>query len=285
MSLSIVPSVRCTCAVAVWLCLHIMSGSIEAGHFTSGNETAVKFGVHEVVLTGWEDVANPFDTIATVTFLPPSGDKQAKTVHAFYDGDNTWRARVYVSEAGAWKWSAHSETDQRLDAKEGFFTAGDSQLRGRLLVHSRNPRQWMTEDGRWFLNLNDTAYFLLCTHDAGGEPIPSEDFSAYVRDDVAQGITSMRCFLASASKGFLAADNTDRHRWYDIFANESLTHFRLETLQNTDRRLQWLLNEHPDVYVQLILFPLGSRYGADDSFWKAMSPVQREHVMRHLLAR
>ena len=60
-------------------------------NFTRGAATAQKFGVHEIVLTGNGSVTNPFDTDATVTFTPPSGAAQAKTVKAFYDGGKTWR--------------------------------------------------------------------------------------------------------------------------------------------------------------------------------------------------
>lgn len=35
---------------------------------------ARKFGVYEIVLTGDGAVTNPFDTQATVTFTPPSGE-------------------------------------------------------------------------------------------------------------------------------------------------------------------------------------------------------------------
>ena len=71
-----------------------------AGNFSTG-AAAIKFGVHEVLLTGDGSVANPFDTLVTVTFTPSSGANQARTVPAFYDGENTWRARVYVSEPGS----------------------------------------------------------------------------------------------------------------------------------------------------------------------------------------
>lgn len=69
--------------------------------FTTGAAKAVKFGTHEVVLTGNGRTENPFQTAAVVMFTPPSG--KTVTVNAFYDGGNTWRARVYVTETGAWR--------------------------------------------------------------------------------------------------------------------------------------------------------------------------------------
>ena len=100
-------------------CLLVSGPTARAAHFTTGADDASKFGIHEIVLTGAGSAANPFDTLATVTFDPPSGAKHAKTVQAFFDGDHTWRARVYVHEAGDWKWSSRSDTDKGLNGKGG----------------------------------------------------------------------------------------------------------------------------------------------------------------------
>jgi len=251
-----------------------------AGNFSTG-ATAVKFGVHEVSLTGDGGVANPFDTLITISFTPPSGLNQAHTVPAFYDGANTWRARTYVSESGLWRWESHCATASILDGKTGRFEAADSKLRGRLLSHPQNPRQWITEDGRWFLNLNDTAYFLLCARDGNGDSVSDDDARRYVRDDVARGITSVRCFLASRSKGF--SESSEQWKaWH--FDENTLDRLRLENLQCADRRLRMLLDEYPDVAVQLILFPLEA-YARDDRFWTALTAVQRDRLLRHLVAR
>src|SRR5262245_54869004 len=126
----------------------VIAPAAPAANFTSGNEPATKFGVHEIVFTGDSGVPNPFDTIVTVRFVPASGGTGAATVRAFYDGENTWRARVYAGAAGPWTWSSHCATDPQLDGRSGAFTVADSKLRGRLLPHPRNPRQWMTEYGR-----------------------------------------------------------------------------------------------------------------------------------------
>jgi hypothetical protein len=98
--------------LTVVVCLQAPAVVTAAANFTSGTTSAVKFGVHEITLTGRSDVDNPFDTLVTVTFQPPSDAPLSRTVHAFYDGDNTWRARVYVHEAGDWSWSSRCTTDQ-----------------------------------------------------------------------------------------------------------------------------------------------------------------------------
>lgn len=249
-------------------------------------QAARKFDMYELALTGDGAVANPFDTVATVTFTPPSGEKRARTVHAFYDGDNTWRARVYVSETGRWRWTSACTTDTGLDGKAGTFPAVNSTLRGRLLPHPKNPRQWITEDGRWFLNLNDTAYFLLSPYDAKGEPVLERDVRHYVRDAVARGITSVRGFGLIGSRGILEDSPDYVHRWRDsVFDDDGFTRMRLTHFRVADERLRWLLNDHPDVYVQFVLFPRGSRWKQDEQFWVNFTPAQKERVMRYLIAR
>lgn len=250
-------------------------------HFTSAAQPAAKFGVHEIVLTGDGHVANPFDTVATVQFTPPSGAANAKIVWAFYDGENTWRARVYLGETGEWSWTSTCTTDEKLHGHSGRFQCETSNLRGRLLAHPKNPRQWITEDGRWFLNLNDTAYFLLCAHDGNGDAVSDEQARRYVRDDVLRGITSVRCFLASSPEGF-SESSRQWQAWY--FPDATYDRLRLENLQCADRRMRMLVDEFPDVAVQLILFPLEA-YGRDDRFWTALSAAQRERLLRNLVAR
>lgn len=256
-----------------------------AENFSVGTGCAVKFGVHEIVLTGSGSLANPFDTIALVTFTPPSGSANAKTVHAFYDGGNIWRARVYTSETGDWTWTSTCETDPGLNAKSGKFRCVDSKLRGRLLIHPNNARQWMTEDGRWFLNLNDTSYFLLCTHDALGNPVPEADFQDYVKDAVEHGITSFRSLALHGPMPPSSRANGDRHRWDDLFGDRDHTRPNLEPLRFADRRLRWMLDNYPDAYVQFILFPHGKAYAADDSFWAALSTENKRRMMRYVIAR
>jgi uncharacterized protein DUF5060 len=57
------------------------------------------------------------------------------TVHAFYDGDKTWRARVCVSETGDWKWTSRSDTDKGLNGRRGIFSrrkqSGSADLSNR----------------------------------------------------------------------------------------------------------------------------------------------------------
>ncbi len=267
-------------ALSVGLILSVVAGGAEPPAFSTGEKARV-FGVREVELRGGRVVGNPFDVPVTVRFTPPSGAARAVTVSAFHDGEDVWRARTYVSEAGEWTWTSECATDAALHGRRGKFVAVPSELPGRLLPHPKNPRHWITENGRWFLNLSDTAYFLLCAHDGNGEPVTDAVARRYIADDAARGITSVRCFLSSSSAGF--SESQDQWRsWF--FADATLDRFRLEKLQVADRRLRMLLDAHPGIAVQLILFPLEG-YARDGLFWVALTPVQRERLLRNLVAR
>lgn len=258
----------------------------QAAHFTSGSDPAVKFGVHEIVLTGDGVATNPFDTVATVHFSPPSGAKQAKTVFAFYDGGNTWRARTYVSEVGNWHWTSTCKSDRGLDGKHGAFNAKDSKLRGRLLPHTKSSRHWMTEDGRWFLNLNDTAYFWLSAQDSSGKPVSNDIARSYVRDAADHGITSLRSFLTTGSAGFTESNRDLKRPWRDAyFTDDSMTRLHLSHLQTADQRLCWLLTEYPEIYIQIVLFPMGCHYARDQEVWQTFSQQQKVRLMRNIIAR
>jgi hypothetical protein len=146
------------CLLAIGLVLGVSQAF--GANFTTGTDTAQKFGTHEIVLKSEKNFLNPFEIAATVKFIPPSGEANAVTMSAFYDGGDIWRARVYVIEAGPWAWRSACVGAPGLDNKSGTFTAINSLLKGMLRKHKVNPKAWMTDDGQGFLNISDTAYKL-----------------------------------------------------------------------------------------------------------------------------
>ena len=262
----------------------------DAANFSRGAEVAQKFGVHEIVLTGIGSVANPFDTDATVTFTPPSGTERAVAVQAFYDGGNTWRARLYVSECGTWRWRSRSADDENLNGQSGSFTVLQSNLRGKLRSHPKNNRWWATDDGRTFLNLADTAYILFRSPNDPNQPVTDDTFRQYVRADRRLGVTSMRAGGCGGYAGWSrfvrgVMPSYDRSNWCwqeDYTASGSNRYwerFDLNRFQTTDRRLQWLLDNDPDMYIQLIM---GSKEG---SKWFEIPQPYRERTVQYMIAR
>ncbi|MBW2523529.1 MAG: DUF5060 domain-containing protein [Deltaproteobacteria bacterium] len=260
--------------------------SVTAEGFTSqgpgdSDVPAALYGTREIVLDGGDgDVANPFDTDLTVTFTPPSGASNAITVNGFYDGGDSWRARLYVAEAGDWSWSSASVDDAGLAGHSGAFTAVPSGLRGKMRKHPDSDHQWATEDGRYFLTIADTPYLLF------NEEYSQEIFERYVADVAARGVSLMRAGLgggysvwdpdARASGGQYPRANWIHDGWdYD--------RFDLPQLQATDERLAWLLNHHPSMYVDLHLLPKTENCG--ERWYQELSAEQRERTMRYLVAR
>ena len=253
-------------------------------NFTRDSARARKFGTHEILLTGRGDVANPFDTSATVTFTPPSGSANAVIVDAFYDGGNAWRARVYVTEVGRWEWVSSSANDPLLDRQSGSFVAVGSNLRGLLRKHRANPHAWMTEDGRGFANISDTGYRLF---HAQAAPLWRE----FIRDAAAKGITCMRAGCLGGWGGTPNARVDDHNTWVwnDPWvggAAPDYTRFDLAKFQNTDSRLAWIFDHYPEMFLQLILFSFKG-YGSEatGNHWPSLPEGVRTKTMRYLIAR
>lgn len=231
-----------------------------AGNVSTGNESAQKFGVYELTFTGNGGVTDPFATAATVTFTPPSGSGKAKTVEMFWDGGNTWRARAYVSETGNWSWTSTCASDSMLDAKRGDFRADPSALRGKLRPHHTSPRALMTDDGKWFAPIGDTAYYML----------GSDDYQRYVRDDCSHGVNFLRCAAFGDLRSYAARFTEQGARGLP----------KLNSLQSDDIKLRWMLEQYPGLYLQYILF----RENAAGE-WDKYAATAKQQFLQQVVAR
>ena len=281
--------------VLILLFVFVLACSASAANVSRQTDSANKFGVHEIVLIGNGAVPNPFETDCVVTFTPPSGAGNAVTIKAFYDDGDTWRARLYVTEIGRWTWSSVS-SDNKLGDKSGSFTAEDSALRGKLRKHPANNHQWITDDGRTFLNLSDTAYTLFRSPNNPVQAVEDEVFQEYVKDNAALGITSMRAGGCGGYAGWSRSDvygwskkldqPYDRTNWCwekDYGQPDYWESFDLDRLQTTDRRLEWLLNNYPDMYIQLIMF--GKIWHGLAERWYEIPQMYRKKTIDYLIAR
>jgi len=245
--------------------------------FSVGTATAMKLGTHEVVLTGNGSVANPFDTVATVTFTPPSGGANAVTVRAFYDGGSTWRARVYVTEAGTWQWTSSSGADAGLNGKSGAFVTVDANLRGILKKDSLNPKAWRSDDGRWFVGLSDTAWLLF-----GPDPQVSQNWQQFVTDDAAKGINVLGPVGSLESWGTGDVPHLGNNEpWLDLGGGTTdFTQYDLTKFQNAENRLIWIFNNHPEMFIQSMLFGTQVQSG-----WSDLPQSVRNNTMDYMIAR
>ncbi len=272
---------------------NLAAGDSQAGvNFTTqgpgaASNDAVLFGVHEITLTtGDGGVANPHDTDFQVTFTPPSDSPV--TVNGFYNGGTTWSARVYVTEVGSWAWSTSSTNDAGLNSQSGSFTAVSSSLRGKLRKHPENNQRWATEDGRFFLAMADTPYALFnddcCTH---FNPSCTEDlFHRYVQQIAAKGVSLLRVGYGGGYSGWnpdLRTSNSRYPRANWIHDGWDYARFDLAQLQKSEERLAWLLDNYPEIYVDLHLLPKTNDPGL--RWFQDLTEVERNRTMKVLLAR
>ena len=54
-----------------------------------------------------------------------------------------------------------------------------------------------------------------------------------------------------------------------------MTKLELAHFRTADDRLRWLLDEYPEVYLQIVLFPMGCHYANDQVVWQTFSPQQK----------
>ena len=245
--------------------LSIFPVEVSATNFTRGTETAQKFGVHEISLTGDGTVLNPFDTPCQITFTLPTGS--TTTVNAFYDGGNTWRARCYVREAGSYSWISVSSKDSGLDNNSGSFSAVDSDLRGKLKNHPNDSKALATDDGKWFLNIGDTPYYLF--HDDHSK------WQEFIRDSWDKGITLLRASMLGSLKD-----------WDRLFDNDNHNKLDIGNFQTNDTRLLWMLDNYPDMYVEFIIFgKCNTGWAGDETLWHNLSSTQHSRILRYVVAR
>ncbi|MCP5117189.1 MAG: DUF4038 domain-containing protein, partial [bacterium] len=150
---------------------------------------------------------------------------------------------------GEWKWRS-SSGDPALDGKSGTFQVVTSELKGKLRIHPRDPRQFAYDDGSWFLHIGDTGYrYLTAT-----EPRWKE----YLDQAAKMGATKIRTWFCQA-----------RSDVQILFAEER-RQLNLPYWQEIDRRVSYALEHHPQVMLHLI--PYGEdteelrRYGAGDKW-------------------
>ena len=207
-------------------------------------------GVFEVVLTTPAPLADPhFAPRLRVAFARPDGS--SATVDGFYDGDSdgaaVFKARAYGDAPGRWSWRSSSAIDG-LDGRSGAFEVVPSDLKGKLRKHPDDPRQFAFDDGSWSLQIGDTGYRFV----VDAEP----EWQAYIDQADRMGATKIRTWFCRSRSGVEALFNPGR----DGLA--------LPYWQEIDRRIRYVLDNHPGLILQLIPFGEDTaellRYGRGD---------------------
>ena len=127
------------------------SGVLAQQYISRGGSDVPQRGVYEVALESSRTPAEPYLGVQfDVTFTTPRGVNV--TVEGFYNGDRVFKARAYAGELGLWRWRSRSN-NPGLDGKEGTFRVVPSNLKGKLRIHSSDPRQFAYDNGAWFLHM------------------------------------------------------------------------------------------------------------------------------------
>ncbi len=264
-----------------WVVISLVAGLFSVvmpamgSNFTTGTQTARKFGTHEIVLSGNGAVSKPFDTVATVTFTPPSGPARAITVRAFYDGENTWRARVYVTETGTWQWSSSAVFDPLLNGNSGWFAAVDSILPGRVKPQPGNAKGWLTEDGRSFLSVSDTEWLLLSQ-----DSQLIRNWQQLTQNDAARDINVLGpvAFLEDWGTGDIP--NQGKNEAWPGEISMDYTRYDLTKFQSAENRLIWIFDNYPDIFISAMLF---GTQGLDT--WLGLQTSEQNSTMDYMIAR
>lgn len=190
-----------------------------------------RFDFYEVTLEAgdltrlcpWTDIE------AIVTFTLPDGTE--RTVDAFYDGAERFKARAYMCQIGHWLWQSHSALGA-LDGQTGSFEVVPSDLKGKLRKHPQDPQQFARDNGEWFLHIGDTGYrYVTAT-----EP----HWKAYIDQAADIGVTKVRTWFCQGRSDV------------QVLFNDTRSGLNLTYWQEIDRRLVYALNAHPDIVFQLI---------------------------------
>jgi hypothetical protein len=142
----------------------MMTDSADGQINLSRDGVALHRGVREIALTASGGTSNPFLLGLQVVFTRPNGSEVM--VEGFYDGDGTYRARAYCDAVGEWSWRSIS-IDDGLNNKSGLFRVVPSMLKGKLRIHPDDPRQFVYDDGEWFLHIGDTGYRYVASSEPG----------------------------------------------------------------------------------------------------------------------
>ena len=86
---------------------------------------------------------NPFDLVATVTFVH-SESSEKRTTEMFYDGDHTWKFRFTGTRPGNWRLTT-SSADPELDGRRGTITVAPNDYAYGFVTHVGN--KWARPSG------------------------------------------------------------------------------------------------------------------------------------------
>ena len=181
----------------------------------SGRGVAVThvYEVVEEVFYAEKDYANAYMEVDLWVEL--TGPRGTYRMPAFWDGGDTFRARLVATQPGRWQWSTGNKTgDSGLDGKSGTFTAdawteaekaANPNRRGFIRAGS-NKHTLEYADGRPFFYTGDTWWCALTgvyrwDSDEGASGISFQKAIALRKAQGFNGLNIIACFPSDTIKG------------------------------------------------------------------------------------
>lgn len=125
-------------------------GSAQADFAAKGR----KWQRYEITLEG-PSHGNPFTEVNLTADFTSEGE--TLTVPGFYDGDGTYRVRLFVPAEGEWSFTTRSNATS-LDAITGSFTAAAASPEARGVVRVADTFHFAYDDGTPYLPIGTTSY-------------------------------------------------------------------------------------------------------------------------------
>ncbi|HEY9487236.1 MAG TPA: DUF5060 domain-containing protein, partial [Chryseosolibacter sp.] len=229
----------------ILICLLFYSAS-------AGQGVVKKWEVFELKLTAKNRYENPYagipvtgDDLATVSFTGTRGPAKGKTltIHAFWDGAQTWRVRFAPSEAGTWEYRSHSR-DKGLNNVKGTIEVtewsnaekeANAVRRGLIQVQNSGPvpgHFFQYADGTPMLWIGDTWW------NWTKRAIKFETYQNLVDDRAAKGFNVGQLFVAANGWGRVSS-----------LLDETYSVLDLELMQKVDRMIAYANSKGITVWV------------------------------------
>ncbi len=224
----------------------LLALNLPAASLISENALAPQRSVWQKLLVCDDIIQNPFFEVQ-LHFIFTLPDGSQITAEGFYQGHQCWAGRAYCSQAGLWKWRTKANCSA-LDGQSGSFQVEATRLPGKLRRHPQDSRQFVYDNGEWFLHIGDTGYRYLTET----EPL----WKQYIDEAAQVGFNKIRTWFCRG-----------RHDVSALF-DEGRNGLNLAYWAEIERRLVYALEKYPHIQFQLIPYgedwPELARYAQHD---------------------
>lgn len=152
--------------------------------------TVARYEVYEIVLTGSPN-DNPYLTYRLWAEFHGSSGRDFN-IEGFWDGGQTWKIRVALTEVGTWSYTTHSD-DPLLDGQTGTVECTAGIGKGFI---EQSGRHFFYSDGTPFFRMGDTCWRMFRSKNAPYET----HFKPYIDARASQGFNFIMGVIHTAGE-------------------------------------------------------------------------------------